>query len=1044
MSWLSPFHRARASRPRRPAPRRPRTPLGIETLEDRCVPATFNVNTLLDLPLTGANLTTGVIANSGGLVTLRSAISAANATPGGNTINLTLPGVYGLTLTGANEDNNQTGDLDILPSGGSLSILNTSGGTAVVDGGGIDRVFDINPANATAAAGTVVTFQGFTITGGRAVSPDPANNGPAGSGGGIRDTGNVSLTLNNVVLTGNTATNDGGGLEMENLVSTPWTLRVLNSTVSNNHAGDAGGGIDVDGHGHTIVTGSTITGNSTSNQGGGIWLDAVENNGVFETSSLAVTGSTFSDNITTNAGGVGGAIGQAGDGNPGGAVNGNVAGVVITSSTFVGNYTVGMGGAYGDQNGGSNLLVANSTFADNVSADNGGAIEAAGPQTTILDSTVTLNLVQGITTSGIGGGLFVTSPAFVLENTVVAGNLSNGPTATQFFQGNAPDLSGNPTTTGGDFIGIADGNTNLANGNGNFVGTAANPLLARLGPLQNNGGPVQTMLPLSGSPLIDQGATNLVLATDPITGQALTDPRGALRITAGKVDIGAAEFQNPATTITLNVTVGTSKASSAVAGQTLTFGQPVTLTATVAPTGTPQNNPAGGSVTFLSGTTVLGTAPLTGGVATLQVANLPRGTLQLTAKYSGDTNYTPNAATATVIVIAQTTIGAFDPTTATWFLNGQVGAGAPSAGQFVYGGKGWFGLVGDWQGNGQQTVAVVDPKTETWYIRFSNSAGGVDLTPFQFGAPGWIPVAGDWTGTGHFGIGVYDPTTATFHLRYEVGPGNADAGSFQYGMPGWTPVVGDWAHTGKFGVGVVDPRTETWYLRNTADAGGVSFTPFQFGAAGWKPVVGDWDGNGTWTVGVLDPSGKWYLRNSNNAGGVDFTVFAYGMGTWTPLAGQWQAPPAQHQDAPGEGPGAASIGESTLRATVQAALTRLADDGVSASVLQRLGSARYEVSALPAGVLGLTSGNTVRISADAAGYGWFVDPTPLQDEEFSGGVALAGSAAAGHEDLLTVVLHEMGHLAGLGDDSGTDLMARVLAPGVRHTDQIDAVFAAQA
>jgi hypothetical protein len=1040
MSWLSLFHRARTPRPRRRSPRP-----DFETLEDRCVPATFNVNTLLDLPLTNVNLTTGVIANSGGLVTLRSAISAANATPGGNTINLTLPGVYGLTLTGANEDNNQTGDLDILPSGGSLSILNTSGGTAVVDGGGIDRVFDINPANATAPAGTLVTFQGFTITGGRAVSPDAANNGPAGSGGGIRDTGNVSLTLNNVVLTGNTATNDGGGLELENLVSTPWTLRVLNSTVSNNHAGDAGGGVDVVGHGHTIVTSSTFSGNSTSNQGGAIWLDAVENNGVFETSSLAVTGSTFSDNITTNAGGVGGAIGQAGDGFPGGATNGNVAGVVITSSTFVGNYTAGMGGAYGDQNGGGKLVVLNSTFTGNVSADNGGAVEAAGPQTTIQDSTITLNLVQGITTSGIGGGLFVTSPAFVLENTVVAGNLSNGPTATQFFQGNAPDISGKPTTAGGDFIGIADGNTNLANGNGNFVGTAANPLLPRLGPLQNNGGPVQTMLPLSGSPLIDQGATNLVLATDPITGQSLTDARGGLRITAGKVDIGAAEFQNPATTVTLNVSVGAGKGTSAAAGQTLTYGQPVTLSATVAPNGTPQNNPLTGSVTFLNGTTVLGTAALTNGVATLQVTNLPRGALQLTAKYSGDTNYTPNAVTATVIVIAQTTIGAFDPTTATWYLNGQNGPGAPSAGQFVYGGKGWFGLVGDWLGNGQQTVAAVDPKTETWYIRYSNSAGGVDVTPFQFGAPGWIPLAGDWTGTGHYGIGVYDPSTGTFYLRNEVGPGNADAGSFKYGMPNWIPVVGDWAHTGRTGVGVVDPKTETWYLRNTADAGGVSFTPFQFGAPGWKPVAGDWDGNGTTTVGVVDPSGHWYLRNSNTSGGVDFNVFVYGMGNWTPLAGQWQAPPAQHQDAPGEGPGAAAVSEAELQSTVQAALTRLAQGGVSSSVLERLASAQYEVSALPSGVLGLTSGNRVQVSADAAGYGWFVDPTPLEDEEFgAGSVALAGTAAAGHEDLLTVVLHEMGHLVGMGDDSGTDLMARVLAPGLRHTDSIDAVFAANA
>jgi hypothetical protein len=48
-------------------------------------------------------------------------------------------------------------------------------------------------------------------------------------------------------------------------------------------------------------------------------------------------------------------------------------------------------------------------------------------------------------------------------------------------------------------------------------------------------------------------------------------------------------------------------------------------------------------------------------------------------------------------------------------------------------------------------------------------------------------------------------------------------------------------------------------------------------------------------------------------------------------------------------------------------------------------------------------------------------------------------------DLLTVVLHEMGHLAGRGDVSGAAhpdaLMAGTLVPGRRRTAAIDAVFA---
>jgi hypothetical protein len=48
-------------------------------------------------------------------------------------------------------------------------------------------------------------------------------------------------------------------------------------------------------------------------------------------------------------------------------------------------------------------------------------------------------------------------------------------------------------------------------------------------------------------------------------------------------------------------------------------------------------------------------------------------------------------------------------------------------------------------------------------------------------------------------------------------------------------------------------------------------------------------------------------------------------------------------------------------------------------------------------------------------------------------------------DLLTVVLHEMGHLAGLSDQAGTGLsaglMTDLLAPGVRRTETLDALFA---
>jgi hypothetical protein len=91
----------------------------------------------------------------------------------------------------------------------------------------------------------------------------------------------------------------------------------------------------------------------------------------------------------------------------------------------------------------------------------------------------------------------------------------------------------------------------------------------------------------------------------------------------------------------------------------------------------------------------------------------------------------------------------------------------------------------------------------------------------------------------------------------------------------------------------------------------------------------------------------------------------------------------------------------------------------------------------------------VTLSADAAGHGWFADGTPLADEEFAPGspgsplVALPGSPAAGKEDLLTALLHEMGHLAGR-PDGGAGLMAAALASGTRDLGALDQVFAAPA
>jgi hypothetical protein len=147
------------------------------------------------------------------------------------------------------------------------------------------------------------------------------------------------------------------------------------------------------------------------------------------------------------------------------------------------------------------------------------------------------------------------------------------------------------------------------------------------------------------------------------------------------------------------------------------------------------------------------------------------------------------------------------------------------------------------------------------------------------------------------------------------------------------------------------------------------------------------------------------------------------------------------------GPGAPTISNAALQSTVQEALSLLRTEGANPTLLQELASASYTVGELPPGVLGETfvQSKSVEISADAAGYGWYTDATANDPAFAANGTAAAGTPAAGHEDLLTTVLHEMGHLAGQPDvanaTTGSDLMDTVLPLGVRRINALDAIFA---
>jgi len=202
--------------------------------------------------------------NVDGDCSLREAVMAANtnvpvdACPAGavglDVIELEAS-TYTLSIPGADEDLGATGDLDILEP---VQILaDVRGPNAIIDGGGLDRIFDVSET-VTAGRFSLLTLQ----------------NGSAGSdtGGAVRlrdacgaERGN--MTMAGVVLQGNRAA-AGGAV----YVGACQDFELFGVSAVDNAADEAGGAVWTAGS-FMFTQNSTFSGNRAGAAGGAIWAD---------------------------------------------------------------------------------------------------------------------------------------------------------------------------------------------------------------------------------------------------------------------------------------------------------------------------------------------------------------------------------------------------------------------------------------------------------------------------------------------------------------------------------------------------------------------------------------------------------------------------------------------------------------------------------------------------------------------------------------------------------------------------------------------------
>ncbi|MFI5043413.1 MAG: beta strand repeat-containing protein [Acidimicrobiales bacterium] len=427
--------------------------------------------------------------------------------------------ISGSTITGNGDSTPVSGggvsmtvDQDAPTDAPTMTITDSAvtDNVAVRRGGGV--FVGIIESSEPTAPPTEVAISGSQITGNETHGNDVDGGGIALITGDLSVTGST-IADNSTGIGGNPIGSDGGGIYARESdtdgIDVPYNVDVEDTSVTNNSARGAGGGMAVGSDGTVTVTTSSFDLNDALGASGGIDLRAL---------SASITDSVLSQNTGVSGGGL------TFSGN-------NIDGfLTIDRTTINGNQadttpiTGGTGGGI-DMSlpSGADMLIRNSTISGNA-AWRGGGFHAGVDQLITAEHTTFYG-----NSANFASNIRAPFSPFTLSRSIVANPLGGG-------QNCGPSGPGSFATLGYNFT-----SDNTCVPGPNDTVSAADP---QLGGLDDNGGLTATHLPADTSPVV--GLVPIAQCTQTVDQRNAPRPAGT-GCEAGSVEIVGAAGPTPIT-----------------------------------------------------------------------------------------------------------------------------------------------------------------------------------------------------------------------------------------------------------------------------------------------------------------------------------------------------------------------------------------------------------------------------------------------------------------------------------------------------------------